>query len=154
MSNLYLSLVNGIVLLVRGDGRVLAVRHNSAPENSPKQVILAGGKLEADEFVDERALRELAEETCVHVAPEDLEFCQLMHDKDANGVRVIGTVFTTRRWQGEAHYAETGKHDAILWIDPASPPPDCRPYARAVLASFNAGRLYTTLTVSAGGGTS
>ncbi|MEU9168540.1 NUDIX domain-containing protein [Streptomyces sp. NPDC048420] len=151
MSDLYTSPVNVMVLLVRADGRVLAVRHNATSKTSPNQVTIVGGKLEAGEFVDEGAQRELAEETGVRVAPEDLEFCQLVHYLDTDGVRVIGTVFTAQRWQGEAHNAEPGKHDAVLWIDPGSPPPDCHPYTREVLGSFTVGRLYTTLTVTANG---
>ncbi|MFJ2812148.1 NUDIX domain-containing protein [Streptomyces sp. NPDC087294] len=153
MSNLYLSPVNVIVVLVRDDGCVLAVRHNATSTTSPHQVTVVGGKLEAGEFVDEGALCELAEETGVRVAPEDLEFCQLVHYHGPDGVRVIGTVFTAQRWQGEAHNAEPGKHDAIVWIDPENPPPDCHPYTRAVLKSFTAERRYTTLTVPASGGT-
>ncbi|MEU6349642.1 NUDIX domain-containing protein [Streptomyces sp. NPDC047072] len=154
MSDLYLSPVNVIVVLVRDDGRVLAVRHNAASTTSPRQVTVVGGKLEAGEFVDEGALRELAEETGVRVAPEDLEFCQLMHYEGPDGVRVIGAVFTAQRWQGEAHNAEPDKHDAIVWIDPGNPPPDCHAYTREVLTSFTAGRRYTTLSVPAGGGVS
>ncbi|MFD0441245.1 NUDIX domain-containing protein [Streptomyces chartreusis] len=154
MSDLYMSPVNVIVLLVRDDGRVLAVRHNATSTTSPNQVTVVGGKLEAGEFVHEGALRELAEETGVRVAPEDLEFCQLVHYEGPDGVRVIGTVFTAQRWPGEAHNAEPGKHDAVLWIDPGNPPPDCHPYTREVLESFTAGRLYATLTVTARGGAS
>ncbi|ELS55798.1 NUDIX domain-containing protein [Streptomyces viridochromogenes] len=150
----YLSPANVMVLVQRDDGRVLAVRHNETSKTSPNQVTVVGGKLEEGEFVHEGALRELTEETGVHVAAEDLEFCQLAHYKGPDGMRVIGTVFTAQRWRGEPRNAEPGKHDAILWIDPGSPPPDCHPYTREVLASFTAGRLYTTLTVPAGGGTS
>jgi 8-oxo-dGTP diphosphatase len=154
VSELYRSPVNVIVLLVHDDGRVLGVRHNATSTTSPNQVTFVGGKLEAGEFVDEGAPRELAEETGVRVVPEDLEFCQLLHYQDSDAVRVIGTVFTARRWQGEAHNAEPDKHDAILWIDLGNPPTDCHPYTREVLESFTAKRLYTTLTVSASGGTS
>ncbi|WP_343243820.1 NUDIX domain-containing protein [Streptomyces sp. SID13726] len=153
MTDLYTSPVNVMVLLVRDDGRVLAVRHNATSNTSPNQVTVVGGKLEADEFVHEGALRELAEETGVHVAPEDLAFCQLVHYEGPDRVRVIGTVFTAQRWQGEAHNAEPGKHSAVLWIDPGSPPRDCHPYTRKVLESFTAGRLYSTLTVPAVRGT-
>ncbi|CAM5365983.1 NUDIX domain-containing protein [Streptomyces viridochromogenes] len=154
MNDPYTSPVNVMVLLVRDDGRVLAVRHNATSKTSPNQVTVVGGKLEAGEFVHQGALRELAEETGVRVASEDLEFCQLVHYEGPDGVRVIGTVFTAQRWQGEAYNAEPGKHDAVLWIDPGSPPPDCHPYTQQVLESYTAGRLYTTLTVTPSGGTS
>lgn len=152
MNDPYTSPVNVMVLLVRDDGRVLAVRHNATSKTSPNQVTVVGGKLEAGEFVHQGALRELAEETDVRVASEDLEFCQLVHYLDTDGVRVIGAVFTAQRWQGVPVNAEPHKHDGILWIDPGNPPRDCHPYTREVLESFTAGRLYTTITVSADGG--
>ncbi|MFE9601478.1 NUDIX domain-containing protein [Streptomyces hokutonensis] len=152
MSDPYLSPSNVMVLVVRGDGRILAVRHNAASKTSANQVTVVGGKLEAGEFLDEGALRELAEETGIHVAAGDLDFGQLVHYLDADGVRVIGAVFTTYRWQGEPHNAEPHKHDQILWVDPGHPPSDCHPYTRQVLENFRAGRRYGTITVPASGG--
>ncbi|MFE9880173.1 NUDIX domain-containing protein [Streptomyces sp. NPDC005784] len=148
----YLSPANVMVLVQRDDGRVLAVRHNKTSKTSPNQVTVVGGKLEQDEFVHEGALRELTEETGVHVAAEDLEFCQLVHYRDADGVRVIGVVFTARRWQGEPRNTEPHKHQQVLWIDPGNPPADCHPYTRQVLANFTAGRLYGPIDLAAIGG--
>jgi 8-oxo-dGTP diphosphatase len=148
----YLSPVHVIVLLQREDGRILAVRNNDNSTASPRQVTVVGGKLDGDEFLDEAAVRELYEETGVQVASEDLEFCQTVHYRGPDGLRVIGVVFTARRWQGEPCNAEPLKHEAILWIDPGNPPADCHPYTREVLANFVAGRLYGTITVPANGG--
>lgn len=74
MRDLNLSPVNGTVALVRVNGRLLAVRHNMTSTTLPSQVTIFSDRLGSDEFVDEGALRELAEETGVRVAPEDLEF--------------------------------------------------------------------------------
>ncbi|WP_019070747.1 NUDIX domain-containing protein [Streptomyces hokutonensis] len=152
MSDPYLSPSNVMVLLVRGDGRILAVRHNATSKTSANQVTVVGGKLEAGEFLDEGALRELAEETGIRVAADDLEFGQVVHYLDGDGVRVIGVVFVAYRWQGEPHNAEPRKHDQILWVDPADPPADCHPYTRQVLENFRAGRRFGTITVPASGG--
>ncbi|MGW1002194.1 NUDIX domain-containing protein [Streptomyces sp. NPDC001118] len=148
----HLSPANVMVLVQRGDGRILAVRHSSTSETSPNQVTVIGGKLERDEFLDEGALRELHEETGVRVAHDDLEFCQTVHYRGPDGLRVIGVVFTAQRWQGEPRNAEPLKHKSILWIDPGNPPADCHPYTRQVLANFMAGRLYGNITVPASGG--
>ncbi|MFE5302008.1 NUDIX domain-containing protein [Streptomyces sp. NPDC056632] len=42
----------------------------------PRLLTVVGGRLEADEFFDEGAARELAEETGILIAPPRLEFCQ------------------------------------------------------------------------------
>lgn len=57
----YLSPSNVMVLLQRDDGRILTVRHNETSKTSPNQITVVGGKLEDGEFLDEGALRELAE---------------------------------------------------------------------------------------------
>ncbi|TPQ21254.1 NUDIX domain-containing protein [Streptomyces sporangiiformans] len=149
MSDQHLSPANVMVLLQRGDGRILAVRHNDKSKTSANQVTVIGGKLEEDEFIDEG---ELHEETGVRVAASDLEICQTVHYRGPDGVRVIGAVSTAQRWQGEPCNAEMDKHDAILWIDPCNPPTDCHPYIRKALANFMTGHLYGNITVPASGG--
>jgi endonuclease/exonuclease/phosphatase family metal-dependent hydrolase len=99
----YLSPANVMELVQRDDGRVLAVRHNETSKTSPNQVTVVGGKLEHGEFVHEGALRELTEETSVHVAAEDLEFCQLVHYLDADGER--GSAWSSWRSGGRAKRA-------------------------------------------------
>ncbi|MEU0108292.1 NUDIX domain-containing protein [Streptomyces sp. NPDC006251] len=152
MSVQYLSPVHVMVLLQRDDGRILAVRHNSTSTTSPDQVTVIGGKLDDGEFLDEGALRELHEETGARVDPDDLEFCQTVHYRGPDNLRVIGVVFTAQRWQGNPYNAEPGKHSALLWIDPGNPPADCHPYTRRVLENFMAGRLFGRITVPASGG--
>lgn len=152
MRDKHLSPVNVMVLLQRGDGRVLAVRHNATSKTCPNQVTVIGGKLENGEFLDEGAARELFEETGVRVTVEELEICQTVHYLGPDGVRVIGVVFTAQRWQGEPHNAEPDKHQTVLWIAPHNPPTDCHPYTRQVLENFVTGRLYGNITVPASGG--
>jgi 8-oxo-dGTP pyrophosphatase MutT (NUDIX family) len=148
----YLSPAHVIVLLQRSDGRVLAVQHTDASATAPGQITVIGGTLKRDEFLDEGALRELAEKTGVRVAPAELEFCQLVHGQAPDGARIISVLFTAQRWQGEPRNTEPEEHRAMLWVDPGRPPSDCHPYTLQVLRNFTAGRLYGTMTAPAGGG--
>ncbi len=155
MSDPYPSPANVMVLVVRGDGRALAVRHKATSKTGANQVTVVGGKLEAGEFLVEGALREPAEAIGIHVAAGKPEFGRPAHYLDRDGVWVIGAVSVAYRRQGEPRNAEPHKHERILWVDPACPPSDCRPYTwRVLVENFHAGRTYGTITVPASGGDS
>ncbi|MFI0218856.1 NUDIX domain-containing protein [Streptomyces lydicus] len=147
MTERHRSIANVMVLLQReSDGRVLTVRHGPDSSHSPGKLTVIGGHLEKQEFMDAGAARELGEEVGIHVAVEDLEFCQLVHFLAPDGARVIGAAFTAQRWEGEPYNCEHGKHTALVWVDPEHPPDDCHPYTRAVLENFAAGVLYANIT--------
>ncbi|MEU5891576.1 NUDIX domain-containing protein [Streptomyces sp. NPDC047461] len=128
------------------------MRHNDTSSSSPDHVTVIGGKLEQGEFLDEGAARELYEGAGVRVAVRDVEVCQTVRYLGPDGVRVIGVVFTAEWWVGERRDAGPDMHTGVLWTDPGSPPGDCHPCTREVLANFMAGRLYGNITVPASGG--
>ncbi|MGW7329163.1 NUDIX domain-containing protein [Streptomyces sp. NPDC054840] len=89
-----------MILLQRpADGRILTVRHQATSWHSPEMLTVVGGRLEEGEFLDEGAARELAEEVGIHISPDRLRFCQLLHFHAADGERVIGA-FSVREWDG------------------------------------------------------
>ncbi|MDQ0840347.1 NUDIX domain-containing protein [Streptomyces sp. V1I6] len=155
MSDAHRSIVHVMVLLQRpSDGRVLTVRHQPNSWHSPGLLAVIGGRLEAGEFFDEGAARELAEETGVHIALDRLEFCQLTHLHAADGERVTGVVFLANSWEGEPYNREPGTHSELVWVHPAGPPTDCHPFTHEVLRHFAAGRRYANVVAPelAGGG--
>ncbi|MER8197652.1 NUDIX domain-containing protein [Streptomyces microflavus] len=146
MSHVHRSIGHVMVLLLHpADGRVLTVRHQPRSWHSPGLLTVVGGCLEAGEFFDEGAARELAEETGIVVSPEQLEFCQLVHLHAADGERVTGVVFLARQWEGEPYNREPDTHSELVWADPGSPPEDCHPFTREVLAHFAAGLRYANV---------
>ncbi|MFJ1742532.1 NUDIX domain-containing protein [Streptomyces microflavus] len=146
MSHVHRSIGHVMVLLQRPvDGRVLTVRHQPRSWHSPGLLTVVGGRLEAAEFFDESAARELAEETGIVVPPGQLEFCQLVHLHAADEERVTGVVFLARQWQGEPYTREPDTHSELVWADPGSPPADCHPFTREVLAHFTAGLRYANV---------
>ncbi|MFJ3921631.1 NUDIX domain-containing protein [Streptomyces sp. NPDC090022] len=143
MSRVHRSLAHVMVLLQRpADGRVLTVRHQKGSWHSPGLLTVVGGRLEADEFFDEGAARELAEETGIRIPAGLLEFCQLVHLHAADGERVAGVVFLAREWEGEPYNREPDTHSELVWVDPAAPPGDCHPFTHEVLRRFVAGHWY------------
>ncbi|MCQ4206463.1 NUDIX domain-containing protein [Streptomyces longispororuber] len=136
------SIVDVLGVLQRPDGRVLLVRRSPKQEYAPGQLTLPGGHLEYGESVATGVLRELREEIDVDIDEADLEFCGLIHYGGGAGGR-LGTVFTSRQWQGEPFNAEPDKHTGLVWAVPNQPPPDCHPYTTAVLHAFCTGTLYT-----------
>ncbi|MET9956406.1 NUDIX domain-containing protein [Streptomyces sp. NPDC006339] len=152
----YRSISHVMVLLQHpSDDRVLTVRHQPGSWHSPGLLTVVGGRLEAGEFFDEGAARELAEETGIRVVPDRLELCQLVHLHASDGERVAGVVFLVREWEGEPYNREPDTHTELVWVDPASPPKDCHPFTHEVLRQFTAGHQYANVTapeLTAGGG--
>ncbi|GGZ21060.1 NUDIX domain-containing protein [Streptomyces poonensis] len=155
MSDVHRSIAHVMVLLQRpGDGRVLTVRHQQHSWHSPGLLTIIGGRLEAGEFLDEGAARELAEEVGIRITPNRLDFCQLTHLHAADGERVVGAVFLARSWEGEPYNREPGTHTELAWIDPTSPPEDCHLFTHEILRHFAAGHRYANVVapeLAAGG---
>ncbi|GAA2060563.1 hypothetical protein GCM10009801_02220 [Streptomyces albiaxialis] len=132
--------VDLFVLLHRDDGRVLLLRRCGGVYASG---LLAppSGHLEAGETVVEGALRETYEEVGVAVQERHLEFCHVIDHRSPEGQQRLGVAFRAERWQGEPYNKEPHKHSQLVWADPARPPADCVPYARALLGQFATGGL-------------
>jgi 8-oxo-dGTP pyrophosphatase MutT (NUDIX family) len=145
--SMHRSIVHVMVLLQRpGDGKVLTVRHRPTSWHSPGLLTVVGGRLEAEEFLDEGALRELAEEVGVHADRQQLRFCQLAHFHASDGERVIGAVFVLRNWDDSPRNAEPEVHSELVWVDPADAPSDCHPFTAEVLRNFSTGVPYLHFT--------
>ncbi|MEW2033826.1 NUDIX domain-containing protein [Streptomyces roseifaciens] len=146
----YRLVVDVMVLVVRGDGRVLLLRRAGRVYASGL-LCPPGGHLEDGEPVTAGARREVAEEVGVTIAPWDLEFCHVIHHRSPEGEGRMGMVFTAQRWAGEPVNREPEKCSALVWADPARPPSDCVPYTAAALKQFCSGALLSEHGWPAGG---
>ncbi|MFI9307370.1 NUDIX hydrolase [Streptomyces triculaminicus] len=150
MPSRYRLVVDVMVLMVRDDGRVLLLRR-ARQVYASGLLCPPGGHLEDGEPVTAAAVREVAEEGGVTIAPRDLEFCLAIHHRSPEGEGRMGMVFTAQRWTSEPVNREPEKCSALVWADPARPPADCVPYTAAALEQFCAGALLSEHGWPAGG---
>lgn len=109
------------IAFLREDGRVLTVR-----KRGTTRWMLPGGKPEAGEAPIDTAVREVAEELGLEIAPEELELLGAFESRAANeaGHALRATVFVTRRAIDPVVRAEI---DDLRWVDPAQADPDQAP---------------------------
>ncbi|WP_205519173.1 NUDIX hydrolase [Streptomyces olivoreticuli] len=136
----YRLVVDVMVLMVRDDGRVLLLRR-AGKVYASGLLCPPGGHLEEGEPVTQGALREVAEEVGVTIAPADLEFWHVIHHRSPEGEGRMGMVFTAQHWTGTPSIREPEKCSQLVWADPARPPADCVPYTAAILKQFCGGAL-------------
>ncbi|MFQ6144194.1 NUDIX domain-containing protein [Streptomyces seoulensis] len=117
MSAVHRSIGNVMLLLQRpADGRVLTVPRQATSWRSPRMLTVVKGRREDGEFLYEGAARELGEEVGIHISPDHLRFCRLLHIYAADGERVIGAAFTAREWEGVPYNREPGAHTELVWV--------------------------------------
>lgn len=97
-----------VVLLRRGDDKAFA----------PGLWSLPSGKGAPGEPITQTAVRELREETGLHVKPQALRLVHVQHSANSpdapEGFVVL--VFATNEWDGDPVNAEPGKHATVAWV--------------------------------------
>jgi 8-oxo-dGTP diphosphatase len=119
------------VLLERG-GRVLMMRR-AGTGFFDGLFSLPGGHVEADESLAQAAVRELAEELGVRVAPDALQMMGVVHRRsDTNRIDFF---MRAAAWAGEPQICEPHKCDRLEWAAPAALPRETVPYVAQALAA-------------------
>lgn len=132
----------GVIVHDRDTDRIALLRRGPKAKFGRGSWDLPVGKSDPGEPATVTAVRELAEETGLVVAPESLRLAQVAHG--AWGVEApngyVGLIFVTHEWSGDLVNAEPEKHDRLDWFDVSALPEPFVPVAKSVLTAYLAGR--------------
>lgn len=135
-------------VVLRRDGQVLLLLREGTGYRDGHWAVPAG-HVEADESVLEAAVREVAEEVGVTVAPADLRPLCAMHRTHGNHQPIderVDFFFEAGRWSGEPYRAEPAKAADLGWFDVGGLPEPVVPHERFVLERLSAGDLPAVVT--------
>ena len=133
----YRSIVDALLILVRGDHVLLAQRQGTGYADGAWN--LPSGKLEDGETVVQAAMREGLEEIGIRTTECGLEFVHLIHYRNALGNARMGVFFRVHDWQGEPYNAEPHKCAEIRWWPLDRLPAATYPYTAEGIRAYRRG---------------
>jgi 8-oxo-dGTP pyrophosphatase MutT (NUDIX family) len=108
------SIIDVLLLLVRGDEVLLALREGTGFADGWWNV--PSGKLEAGEDAASAMAREAREEIGLQLDPATLELASTVHFRNEYADARLGLFFRPLRWHGEPVNAEPDKCARIAWF--------------------------------------
>lgn len=95
------------------DGKLLYSKRGRASDPAFGMYDLPGGFVDFGETAEAAAIREVFEETSVHIAEKDLQLLAVYHADYNEITSTIDIVFLVRTWQGE--FKPQDDSDALEW---------------------------------------
>ena len=130
MTATHAGIPTGVHVILPRDGAVLLMRRANTGFFDG-QFSLPGGHVEPGESIRMTAVREMAEELGLQLAPDDLDLVGVVHRlSDTNRIDFF---LRARRWSGAPRRAEPDKCDALDWYAPDALPPNTVAYIRDAL---------------------
>jgi mutator protein MutT len=127
------------LLFFRQDEILLSRRLNTGYRDGEYSV--PAGHLEGGETVIAAAVREAQEELGIHLQPDDVIFCGVMHRlEDEERVDFFVRV---RRWDAEPFNNEPDKCDDLRWAGLTALPANTVPYVRQALQNYLRGQPFS-----------
>jgi len=105
------------VVVRDGEGRVLLLRRSMNSKNNPGRWDLPGGKVDAGETFDVALLREIEEETALHVS---LTRVAGAAESQVAAVTVAYLIMEGALESGDVRLSD--EHDRFAWVEPAELP--------------------------------
>lgn len=126
----------GVHVIVERDGCVLLLRR-AGTGFFDGLYSLPGGHVEAGESLRAAAVREMAEETGLRLAPDALEQIGVIHRRsDTNRIDFFFRIpFAAAGGDGEPSIREPDKCDRLDWFPAAGLPDELVPYVRTALGA-------------------
>lgn len=103
---------------LRRDGSVLLLRRKGSGYRDG-ELSLPAGHLEGDEDAISGLIRELREEVCVEVEPQDCRLALVMHRRRETTAddEYVDLFFDVARWSGEPAIGEPHKCGELVWAE-------------------------------------
>lgn len=127
------------VLFVRnycGQEEILLQRRKGTPYMCNMYDFAASGKINGGERATVAGAREVAEEICVEVNPEDLEFIHLYQDIEEGRLKIC---FLAKSYCGTPEIGEPDKCGELSWFPINALPSDIIPYVKIVIQHWKNG---------------
>jgi 8-oxo-dGTP diphosphatase len=128
------------VIVRKGSDALLMLREGTGYKDGAWG--LPSGKVEPGETYAEAAVRELAEETGVHVETSDLDLALMLDRLPADGGHWVGVFFVVEHHGEEPFNAEPAKCREIGWCSPAALPRETVDYVGSALQRAADGERY------------
>jgi ADP-ribose pyrophosphatase YjhB (NUDIX family) len=132
-------LISAVHVFLLREGKIFLLRRANTGWGDGLFSVPAG-HLDGNEQVIAAAVREVAEEAGVNLAPEDVCVVGVMHRK--SNTERIDFFLAAEHWQGEPHNAEPGRCSETGWFSLIDLPSDTVPYVRRGTENFRAGRWF------------
>jgi len=130
----YMSIIDVLLLLVREDHVLLALRENTGYADG--QWNLPSGKLEDSEHILDALVRETREEIALDIDPSQARMAVALHNRNPEGQGRVGFFFEVTRWCGEPTNNEPHKCAKLAWYPLDMLPTNTVPYTAAGIAHY------------------
>ncbi|MGI0134022.1 MAG: NUDIX domain-containing protein [Candidatus Micrarchaeaceae archaeon] len=101
------------VVIAKDDAVLMLRRHKTGYRDG--EYTLPAGHVESNESFLQACVREVKEEVCLDVLPEDLELVHVMQ-RHEYGIDVVDYYFRAKRWLGTPAIGEPRKADDVRWV--------------------------------------
>ena len=133
-------LIPEVHLVLQREGQTLLLkRFNTGFEDGNYSVV--AGHVDGNESARAALCREAMEEAGLHILPEDLALCHVIHRKSEE--ERLSLFFTTNRWQGEPSNMEPHKCSELRWFPTDALPDNVVGYVRHALQQVAGGHIYS-----------
>lgn len=127
------------LILIRDAQVLLLQRQNTGYEDGKYSVV--AGHVDGGETARQAMCREALEEAGLHIDPDDLALCHLIHRRSDE--ERMSMFFTAARWRGEPRNAEPHKCGDLSWFALGALPDAMVGYVRHAIGQVLAGQPYS-----------
>lgn len=127
-----------VFVILERDGKVFLLRRANTGW-ADGYFTLPSGHVDKGDMPRDAAAKEVREEACVEVAPDDLEFVHVDYKRD----KYVNFYFKAKNWEGEPKVGEPHLASEAVWVDAANLPSDTISQVKNVLGRSGKDSFYS-----------